>query len=156
MATVAATVLSIGTAYIVLQFNSLMDYVQLLFSFFNAPVFATFLLGMFTKWATPWGAFWGLLAGTLGSVLHRLCYSAHVLTYASDMTANFYGAVAAWVICFAVTTAVSMVTKRRDATELKGLVYEGGGSSIVRSRAGTWMLAILVGLGCLYLNWQFR
>ena len=64
IATVFATLLSIGTAYIVLSFNSLMDYVQLLFSFFNAPLFATFLLGMFTSWATPRGGFAGLVSGT--------------------------------------------------------------------------------------------
>ena len=57
-----ATVLSIGTSFVVLRFNNLMDYVQMLFSIFHASLFATFLLGMFTSWATPVGALAGLYA----------------------------------------------------------------------------------------------
>ena len=67
IATVVATVLSVGTSFVVLRFNNLMDYVQMLFSIFNAPLFATFLLGMFTGWATPVGALTGLVCGTLAS-----------------------------------------------------------------------------------------
>ena len=63
--TVVGILLSVGTAYIASGFNSIMDYVQVLFSVFNAPLLATFLLGMFWKRTTPWGGFWGLLIGTL-------------------------------------------------------------------------------------------
>ena len=59
---------SIGTAYLVMQFQSIMDYVQALFSFFIAPLFGTVLLGMLWKRATPPGGFWGLLAGTVSSI----------------------------------------------------------------------------------------
>ena len=84
-----------------------MDYVQLLFSFFNAPLFATFLLGMFTKWATPAGGLWGLVAGTLGALGHYLAVRAGLVHYGSDMTANFYGAAVGWGVCFATTGAWS-------------------------------------------------
>ena len=156
--TIVVTALSILTAFIALGFNSLMDYVQLLFSFFNAPLFATFLLGMFTTWATPSGGFWGLLAGTLASVLHRLAYSAHVLPYGSDMSANFYGAIVAWSICFVTTVLVSSVTQRKPLSELQGLVYvpksrREGKPDIV---TGSWILAAVILVVCVGLNWWLR
>jgi SSS family solute:Na+ symporter len=122
-ATVFGIVASIGTAYIVQSFPNLMDYMQLVFSFFNAPLFATFLLGMFWKGATPWGGFFGLLLGILASAVHYLLYRFGVLHYASDMAANFYQAWWAWLVDFVVTIGVSLFTKRRDPNELKGLVY---------------------------------
>jgi solute:Na+ symporter, SSS family len=110
-ATVAATVLSIGTSFLVLRFNNLMDYVQMLFSVFNAPLFATFLLGMFTKWTTTAGAFTGLLCGTLASFTHWVLYQKGILAYGTDMTASFYGAGVGWLSCFVITIVVSVVTK---------------------------------------------
>jgi len=158
LATVAVTILSIGTAFIALHFNSLMDYVQLLFSFFNAPLFATFLLGMFTTWATPQGGFWGLLAGTLASVLHRVAYASSALHYGSDMSANFYGAIVAWSACFAATVLVSLVTKRKPLPELDGLVYArrprvGGQGKVLRS---SWVFAAAILAICIALNWWLR
>jgi solute:Na+ symporter, SSS family len=111
VATVAATVLSVGTSFVVLRFNNLMDYVQMLFSVFNAPLFATFLLGMFTRWATPSGALTGLICGTLASFGHWLLYQRGILRYGNDMTASFYGAGVGWLACFLITTGVSLVTK---------------------------------------------
>jgi SSS family solute:Na+ symporter len=155
-ATVVATVLSVGTAYIVLHFNSLMDYVQLLFSFFNAPVFATFLLGMFTQWATPSGGFWGLLAGTVAAILHRAAYGFDIIHYGSDMSANFYGAIAAWLVCFVVTCAVSCVTRKKAPEELAGIVYTRASGASTRNRKVTWSLAGAVAIVCVALNWWFR
>jgi len=152
-ATVAATGLSIATAYIVLSFNNLMDYVQLLFSFFNAPLFATFLLGMFTRWATPMGGFVGLVAGTLAAGLHYLAYRSHWIPYGSDMTANFYGAICAWTVCFVVTVGVSGVTRRKPLEELAGLVYEpqeAGSNSKM-----PWVFAGVVAVALAILNWIF-
>jgi solute:Na+ symporter, SSS family len=155
VATVVATILSIGTAFIVLRFNSLMDYVQLLFSFFNAPLFATFLLGMFTTWATPQGGFWGLLMGTLASLLHHLAYSAHILPYGSDMSANFYGAMVGWSTCFVVTVVVSMMTKRKPIAELTGLVYVRQPRALGERNIllGPWGLAAAILAVCIALNW---
>ncbi len=67
IATVCGIVVGIGTALIASGYDNIMDYIQLLFSFFNAPLFATFIIGMFWKRMTPWAGFWGLIAGTLGA-----------------------------------------------------------------------------------------
>lgn len=122
-ATVIGVLVSIGTAYIALGFKNLMDYMQLIFSFFNAPLFATFLLGMFWKGATGWGGFWGLLVGILTAAGHYILYKAGVLSYHSDMAANFYQAIWAWSADFIVTIGVSLFTAKRDPKELAGLVF---------------------------------
>ncbi len=121
--TVIGIAASVGTAYIVRSFPNLMDYMQLIFSFFNAPLFATFLLGMFWKGATAWGGFWGLLVGILTAAGHYILYKAGVLTYHSDMAANFYQAIWAWSADFVVTIGVSLFTAKRDPKELVGLVF---------------------------------
>ena len=128
MATVFGTAVSIGTAYVAMRFGNIMDLLQLVFSFINAPLFATFLLGMFWARATPNGAFWGLLGGTGGAAVHYLLTGVgtspsalHV--YPSDMAQNFWGAIVAWTTCFVVTVLVSLFTRPRPADELKGLVY---------------------------------
>lgn len=123
LATVVGILISIGTAYIALGFKNLMDYMQLIFSFFNAPLFATFLLGMFWKGATAWGGFWGLLTGILTAAGHYILYKAGILSYHSDMAANFYQAWWAWLADFGVTIAVSLFTVKRDPKELAGLVF---------------------------------
>jgi SSS family solute:Na+ symporter len=136
MATVGGIVLSIGAAYAVTSFNNIMDALQLVFSVVNAPLFATFLLGMFWKRATGTGAFTGLLTGTGAALLHHgmtLPESAapgihggwiHVLhTYPSDMAQNFWTAIFAFTVNLVVTAAVSLATQPRPERELVGLVY---------------------------------
>jgi len=122
-ATVIGILVSIGTAYIVLSFNNLMDYMQLIFSFFNAPLFATFLLGMFWRGATGWGGFFGLLIGILTAASHYVLYKVGALHYGSQMAANFYGAWWAWLAAFIVTIGVSLFTAKRNPEELRGLVF---------------------------------
>ncbi|MGC8595618.1 MAG: sodium:solute symporter family protein [Candidatus Kryptoniota bacterium] len=121
--TVFGVLFSIGTAYIVQSFPNLMDYMQLVFSFFNAPLFATFLLGMFWKKATPWGGFWGLLAGIVMAATHYSLYQLHVVHYASEMAANFFQAWWAWLTDFVVTIIVSFFTTKKQESQLVGLVY---------------------------------
>jgi len=121
--TVIGVLVSVGTAYIALGFKNLMDYMQLIFSFFNAPLFATFLLGMFWRGATAWGGFWGLLVGILAAAVHFILYKTGVLSYHSEMAANFYQAWWAWLADFVVTIGVSLFTKKRDPKELAGLVF---------------------------------
>ena len=125
LATIFAVVVGIGTAFITKElFNNLMDYVQLLFALFNAPLFATFLLGMFWKRATPNAGFWGLLLGILTALSHWLLYRVFdVIHYRSDMAANFYQAIWAFSVCFVVTVAVSRFTQPKKDEELVGLVY---------------------------------
>ena len=123
LATIFAVAAGILTAFIVLRFNNLMDYLQLLFAFFNAPLFGTFLLGMFWKRTSAHSGFWGLLSGILGAVTHYALYHYHVITYPSDMAANFYQAIVAFVVCVVVTLVVTMFTEPRKEEELVGLVY---------------------------------
>jgi SSS family solute:Na+ symporter len=107
-----------------------MDYMQAIFSWVNAPLFATMLLGMFVRWITPAGAFYGLLAGMGSSFFMFLAVkfewiNASVITLssvASDMSANFWRAWWAWLICFVVTILLSLFTKRKPDEELVGLV----------------------------------
>jgi len=128
--TIVGIILSVVTAYWAKSFPSIMDYMQAIFSWVNAPLFATMLLGMFVVWITPSGAFWGLLAGMGSSFLLFLAVKftwiqPTVITLsksASDMAVNFWRAWWAWLICFAVTILVSLFTKRKPREELAGLV----------------------------------
>ena len=150
----AGVLLSIATAFIALRFRNLMDYIQFLFSLFNAPLLAIFLLGMFTKWATPWGGFWGLLIGISVGVGHNMAARAHLLSYGSQMSANFYGAICAWFVTMAAISLISAFTKKKDQLQLDGLVCD------IRSAGGTTrsvlVLALLLALACLALNLWFR
>ena len=122
--TVVGILLSVGTAYMASGFNSIMDYVQALFSIFNAPLLATFLLGMFWKRTTPWGGFWGLLVGTLASIAIWVAEQFfNVLPLGSSEGSSMWRALIAWAICFVITIIVSLFTKPKPEAELKGLVY---------------------------------
>ncbi|MBZ5621254.1 MAG: sodium:solute symporter family protein [Acidobacteriia bacterium] len=129
--TILGVLVSIGTAYLVMSFKSIMDYVQALFSFFIAPLFATVLLGMLWKRSTPAGGFWGLLAGTVSSVSMwawvkldptAIRYIA-LSPAAKDMAENMFRALWSCIICALVTVLVSLVTKPKPESELAGLVY---------------------------------
>jgi SSS family solute:Na+ symporter len=129
--TVAGILISIATAYVARGFNSIMDLLQLVFSFVNAPLFATFFLGMFWKRTTGHGAFWGLLAGTTAATLtHGLtlaegkgAWIANVHEFYSGTSQAFTIAWISFVACFMVTVAISMLTKARSDREMVGLVY---------------------------------
>ena len=147
--TVVGTAISVATAYLAMRFNNIMDMLQLVFSFVNAPLFATFLLGMFWRRTTGHGAFWGLVSGTAAAAAHYeltattgggslLPKLAVVHTYPSDMAQNFWGAIVAWTTCFVVTIAVSLATAPRPEAELKGLVY--GLTPHESDRALAWYL----------------
>ncbi len=142
LTTVWGIALSVATAYLATQFNNIMDMLQLVFGFVNAPLFATFLLGMFWRRSTGHGAFLGLLAGTLAAFFHHGLtlskgaavgikggYIAEVVlgemvhVYNCEMAQNFWAAIWAFCACFTVTVVVSIVTRPRPAEELKGLVY---------------------------------
>ena len=136
MSTVFGIAVSVAAAYVATRFNNIMDMLQLVFAFVNAPLFATFLLGMFWKRATGHGAFLGLLSGIVAASLHHgLTLPLNAVAgvkggwfgamhiYPSEMAQNFWTAIFAWTSCFVVTIVVSLVTKRRDEKELVGLVY---------------------------------
>ncbi len=136
MATIFGIVLSIAAAYAATRFNNIMDFLQLVFAFVNAPLFATFLLGMFWKRTTGHAAFAGLLSGTAAAAVHHGLtlpvgavagikggWLATVHVYPSEMAQNFWTAIWAWSVCFVVTILVSLMTRPRKEEELVGLVY---------------------------------
>ena len=129
--TIVGVLISVGAAYLVMSFQSIMDYVQALFSFFIAPLFGTVVLGMLWKRTSAAGGFWGLLAGTLSSIgmwawvkvdPTALRYIA-LSPYARDMAENMYRALWSWIVCVVVTVVVSLMTKPKTDEELVGLVY---------------------------------
>jgi SSS family solute:Na+ symporter len=137
-ATVVGIILSIGAAFLASQFNNIMDMLQLVFGFVNAPLFATFLLGMFWSRATGHGAFFGLLAGTIGAAIFQGLsladgnvvgikggwISPMIHLPRSDMVQNFWIAITAWTTCMVVTIAISLATRpKKSPDQLKGLVY---------------------------------
>jgi SSS family solute:Na+ symporter len=135
-ATVGGVLLSIGAAYVARSFNNIMDVLQLVFAFVNAPLFATFALGMFWRRTTGHGAFLGLVAGTLAAAVHHGLtlpagagvgvkggYFGLLHTFPSELAQTFWTAIVAWVTCFALTILVSLVTRPRPEEELRGLVY---------------------------------
>jgi len=122
--TVVGVILSVGTAYLASNFNSIMDYVQALFSIFNAPLLATFLLGMFWRRTTSWGGFWGLLIGTIVSIVLWVGEQfMHLFSLGSSEGSSMWRALIAFVVCFLITVTVSLFTERKTDGELKGLVY---------------------------------
>ncbi len=129
--TVVGILLSILTAYVARGFNSIMDLLQLVFSFVNAPLFATFFLGMFWKRTTSNGAFWGLISGTVAAALTHGITTAegkggwivNIHQYYSGTSQAFNIAGISFIICFIVTILVSLITKRKPDEKLIGLVY---------------------------------
>src|SRR5260221_10755 len=134
--TVFGIAFSIAAAYMANRFNNIMDMLQLVFAFVNAPLFATFLLGMFWKRTTGHAAFTGLLAGTAAAAIHHGLtlpagadvgikggWLAVTHTYPSEMAQNFWTAIYAWSTCFVVTIIVSLITRAPEESKLVGLVY---------------------------------
>jgi SSS family solute:Na+ symporter len=172
IATILLIGLSIGAAYAATRFNNIMDFLQLVFAFVNAPLFATFFLGMFWKRTTGHAAFTGLLSGTVAAALHHgLTLAAGAVPgikggwisvghqYPSEMAQNFWTAIWAWSACFLVTILVSLMTRPREEGELVGLVYSltarPSESEIAWYRRPVYQGIIVIGLVVL-LNFAFR
>jgi len=167
LTTIFGTVASIGAAYVARLYNNMMDILQLVFGFVNAPLFATFLLGMFWKRTTGHGAFTGLIAGTAAATLTHGLTTAEgkggwitpVHQFPSTMAQNFWVATFAFAACFLMTVLVSLATKPAPEEQLKGLVY---GTTVIPRETGEpwyrrpWPLAISVAIVCFGLNFLFR
>jgi len=170
--TVVGILLSIGCAYLVSRWSNAMDIIQLVFGFVNAPLFATFLLGMFWKRTTGTGAFLGLLGGTGTSALfHALTsaagnapgikggYLSVVQVFPSDMAQNFWLASFAFTACFVLTLVISLATRRtKTDAELTGLVYSL--TPKLKDTEQAWylrpaVLGIVLLIGCVILNILF-
>jgi SSS family solute:Na+ symporter len=175
--TVVGILLSIAAAYVAANWNNAMDIIQLVFGFVNAPLFATFLLGMFTARTTSSGAFFGLLGGTATSAaFHALTiakgnepgvkggYLASLLhitppDFPSEMAQNFWLATCAFSVCFVLTIAISLVGRREKSDEeLKGLVYSMTPRTVDHTEA--WFLrpgflGVILLIACAVLNYIF-
>ena len=166
LTTVICIVLSIATAYLAQQYNNIMDLLQLVFGFVNAPLFATFLLGMFWRRTTGHGAFVGLLSGTLAAAAtHGLTIAEgkggwlpSIREFPSTMAQNFWIAIFAWSTCFIVTIFVSLATRPKRNSELRDLVY--GLTDLPSEEGVVWYkrpgpLAIVVSVMVVMLNFLF-
>jgi len=169
--TVVGILLSIGAAYFASMWTNAMDIIQLVFAFVNAPLFATFLLGMFWSRTTGTGAFVGLILGTAASALFHSCtisqgnlpgvkggYLHVVQVLPSDMAQNFWLASFAFIVCFVVTVVVSLATSRtKSDEELKGLVYSLTPKQQVDQAwyARPGFIGVVLLIACAILNWLF-
>jgi SSS family solute:Na+ symporter len=166
MTTIVGVILSIGAAYVARRYNNIMDLLQLVFGFVNAPLFGTFLLGMFWKRTTAHGAFFGLISGTgaafatwgLTLAEGKGGIFGDIYTFPSTMAQNFWVAIMAFVTCIVVTTVVSMVTTPRTDRDMEGLVY--GLTKIRHDEGVVWYkrpatLAVVVLILVILLNIWF-
>jgi SSS family solute:Na+ symporter len=172
LATLFGIAASVAAAYLCSQFNNIKDFLQLVMAFVNAPVFATFLLGMFWKRTTGHGAFIGLAAGTLTAAIHHGMtlpmddlpglkggWISVTHTYASEMAQNFWIAIWAWSACFITTIVVSLATKPKPEAELAGLVYSL--TPKIAPEKGAWymnpvLLGVIMLTATVFLNLLFR
>jgi solute:Na+ symporter, SSS family len=124
IATVVAIVISIATALIASGYSNLMNYIQALFSIFNSPLFATFIIAMFWKRMTPAAGFWSLLLGTLSALITWVGYKFLGLwSFGSDLSESMIGSGISFVVGGSVAVIVTMFTRPKPVEELKGLVY---------------------------------
>jgi SSS family solute:Na+ symporter len=121
--TVGGILVSIATALIASSYSNLMNYIQALFSIFNAPLFATFIIGMFWKRMTPAAGLWGLIAGTVAAAATWIGYKAGWFSFGSDLSESMWGAGAAFVVDAAVTVVVTLMTEPKPVERLHGLVW---------------------------------
>jgi SSS family solute:Na+ symporter len=148
IATITGIVVGIGTALIASGYDNIMDYIQLLFSFFNAPLFATFIIGMFWKRMTPWAGFWGLIAGTVGAAAAHYGNSWDLIDLGSAQAAAFWGACVAFVADAVVSVIVTFVTEPKPVEELQGLVHGMANEEEAKSKEDEawyrqpWLLAV--------------
>jgi SSS family solute:Na+ symporter len=171
IATVGGILLAIAAAYLASAFNNIMDLLQLVFAFVNAPLFATFALGMFWRRTTGHGAFTGLLSGTIAAAIHHGLtlpagaqpgvkggFLGVLHTYPSELAQTFWTAIIAWTTCLVVTIVVSLATRPRPAEELRGLVYSLTPRSTDKGLPWIqrpWVLAVAVLALTVALNFVF-
>jgi SSS family solute:Na+ symporter len=123
VATIGGIAISILTALIASSYSNLMNYLQALFSIFNAPLFATFIIGMFWRRMTPAAGLWGLVAGTIAAATTFILYKANAVSFGSDLAESMWGAGLAFVVDAVVTVLVTARTQPKPVEELRGLVY---------------------------------
>ena len=123
IATIGGIVIAIFTSLIAASYTNIQNYIQLLFTFFNAPLFATFIIGMFWKRMTPWAGLAGLIAGTSGAAITYILFITGAVEFGSELSQTFWGAIVAFIADAVVTVIVSLMTKPKPVEELQGLVW---------------------------------
>jgi SSS family solute:Na+ symporter len=157
--TVIGVIIGIGTAFIAAGYNNIMNYIQALFALFNAPLFATFIIGMFWRRMTAWAGFFGLVAGSAAALATYLLYLGKIIHFGSDLDESFWGAGIAFVTVAVVAVIVTLVTTPKPESELSGLVYgvnpaDLAADAIAGDRA--WYRSpVLLGAGALILAAAF-
>lgn len=152
--TVLGIALGVGTAAIAASFSNIMNYMQSLFSFFNAPIFATFIIGLIWKRMSPWAGFWGLLCGVVSALIAYVLYKNGVLPFGTDLNASFWDAGIAFVVDGLVSVGVTAFTKAKPRAQLRGLVFgmAGGKDTDVLVGDDVWYRSpVLLGAGALVL-----
>ena len=163
ISTVVGTLLSVAAAYVAQFYKNIMDLLQLVFGVVNAPLFATFLLGMFWMRATGLGAFSGLVSGTTAGLLtlsltvaeDKGGWLGNLHTFRSTMAQNFWIAMVSFGVCFVVTVLLSVVGKAKPAADLKGLVW--GATDMPKTGDEPWHkrpvpLAVVAAVVCIAIN----
>jgi solute:Na+ symporter, SSS family len=130
LVTVVGVCIGIGTAFIAAGYSNIMNYVQTLFSFFNVPLFVTFIIGMFWKRMTAWAGFWSLLTGTLAALTTWILYKLEVISFRTDLEETFWGSGAAFVVGVVVAVVVTLMTSPKPDDELQGLVRGVGATDL--------------------------
>jgi SSS family solute:Na+ symporter len=122
--TIAGILVSVLTALIAKGYSNIMNYIQTLFSIFNAPLFATFIIAMFWRRATAWAGFFSLVAGTAAAyIVNRLNAYSTIFHFGSPLSASFWQAIIAFLVDAFVLVTVSLVTKPKPTEDLRGLVW---------------------------------
>jgi SSS family solute:Na+ symporter len=149
-ATFGGIVIGIGTAFYAAGFSNIMNYIQALFSLFNAPLFATFIVGMFWKRMSAWAGFWSLFSGTLASLILYILHTTKIYAFNSDLEESFWGAGLAFVMAVLVAVLVTFMTEPKPEEDLRGLVYglagaDTNGEAILTADKVWWRNPVLLG-----------
>jgi SSS family solute:Na+ symporter len=159
--TIVGVVVAIATALIASSYQNLMNYLQALFSIFNAPLFATFIIGMFWKRMTSSAALWSLVAGTVAALVTYIGYKfTGWFSFSTDLNESFWGAGAAFVAAGVVAFGVTLVTAPKPVRELKGLVWgmanrPTGAGALAMQREVWWQSAAVLGAAAIALGALF-
>ena len=153
--TVVGVLAGVGTAFLASGFSNLMNYMQSLFSFFNAPLFATFIIGLLWKRMGGWAGFWSLLAGTVGAIVAYILYETGAVNMGSAINSTFIIAIVAFLTALIIAVIVTLITDPPDISKLTGYVWgtqpiKGGYLSVeggwYRSPAVLGGIVVLIGI----------
>ena len=150
--TIVGVLIGIGTAFIAAGFNNIMNYIQVLFSFFNVPLFCAFIIGMFWRRASKSAGFWAILVGTIVAVATYGLYSRGVIPFRSDLEETFYGSIFAFIAGSIAAVVATLMEPRKSDEELRGLVYGLEIRDIHQGRQAWFRRPLPMGIGVVALS----